>query len=350
MHAQSNLPPGTPNTVYLRTLVPAIEGLLQRGVGTERIEAVFQRSLEDIRAPLVRVPILMSRRFWELAVAFTGDPGIGLELGLGMLSRQPNGLSYLFDAESSLRRGFEHLVQYSARFQGHFRAQIVFRSEEVQVRLHDCGSLRATPQMVDYVMAGLSSLVRRKALSSGLPHSPLLHLSFAHPCSAGPKRFIDALQTKVSWGRPWHALHFQRDLFMREVTRRDAVLVSRLQTLVAEINQRSQPTLLAEVCDQIAHDLASGPTLEAFCNLRHLDRRTARRRLQAQGGQYSDLLDEHRRYRASDLLRGSSLNLIEITDLLGYRDLSSFFRAFQRWYGSSPGAWRESHARALQLQ
>ena len=346
MHPQIKPTPAVPpNTVYLPTLLPAIEGLLRRGLAVERIEAVFQRSLEEIRTPLVRVPILMSRRFWDLAVEYSGDPGIGLELGLDLLSRQPNGLSYLFDAESSLKRGFEHLVRYMAEFQGHFRSEVVFRGDEAQVRLYDCGSLQAAPQMVDYVMAGLCALVRRKMLSCGQPGLPLRHLSFAHSALTEASRHATALQASVSWEQPWHALHFDRDLFVREVTRRDEALVSRLQALIADIDQRSRPTLLAEVCDQIALELSNGPTLEAFCSRRHITRRTARRRLQAQGGQYSDLLDEYRRYRAYDLLKGSSLNLIEVTDLLGYRDLSSFSRAFQRWYGSSPGAWRERFAK-----
>ncbi|MGE8068660.1 AraC family transcriptional regulator ligand-binding domain-containing protein [Pseudomonas sp. NPDC089569] len=330
-----------PNTVYLPTLLPAIEGMLRRGVTVERICAVFQRSLADIRAPLVRVPMLMSRRFWDLAMEHSADPGIGLALGMDLLSRQPNGLSYLFDAESSLKRGFDYLVRYSAQFQGHFRAEVVFRADEVQVRLHDVGSLKAPPAVVDYVMAGLCALVRRKMLSCGHPGSPVRHVSFAHACVADPSRYVSALHTSVSWGQPWHALHFERGLFVRDLTRRDAALVQRLQALVDDIDLRSRPSLLAEVCDQIAQDLCNGPTLEAFCNRRHMTRRTARRRLQAQGGQYSDLLDEYRRYRAGDLLQGSSLNLIEVTDLLGYRDLSSFSRAFGRWYGSSPGAWRE---------
>ncbi|TDF83872.1 AraC family transcriptional regulator [Pseudomonas sp. H9] len=341
-------PPVQPNTVYLPTLVPAIDGLLRLGLAVERIEAVFQRSLEEIRAPLVRVPMLMSRRFWDLAVEFSGDPGIGLELGLSTVSRQPNGMSYLFDAESSLKRGFEHLARYMAEFQGHFRSELVFRGDEVQMRLYDCGSLQATPQMVDYVFAGLCALVRRKMLSSGQPGSPLRHLSFAHEALTDVSRHAVAFKASVSWEQPWHALHFDRELFVREVSRRDDALVSRLQALMADINQYSRPTLLAEVCDQIAHELSNGPTLEAFCNHRHITRRTARRRLQAQGGQYSDLLDEHRRYRAYDLLKDSSLNLIEVTDLLGYRDLSSFSRAFQRWYGSSPGTWRERFAKPQQ--
>ncbi len=330
-----------PNTLYLPTLLPAIEGLLQRGVAVERVEAIFQRSLSELRAPLVRVPLLMSRRFWELALESSGDPGIGLELGRALLSRTPNGMSYLFDAEPSLKGGFEHLVRYLPAFLGHFRAELMYRGDEVQLRLNDCGSLAATPQMLDYVLMGVCALVRRKLLAAGQGDWPLRQVSLRRAADAGDGRHSRALGAPVCWDRPWNALHFEREDFLRVLTRRDDHLLQLLQDLLADIDAQSRPTLLEDVCDQIARELPNGPSLEDFCANHHLTGRTARRRLLAMGWRYSELLDEYRRYRAGDLLRGSRMSLVEVTDLLGYGDLPSFSRAFTRWYGSSPGVWRD---------
>jgi AraC-like DNA-binding protein len=330
-----------PNTLYLPTLLPAIEGLLQRGVAAQRVEAIFQRSLADLRAPLVRVPLLMSRRFWEMALESSGDPAIGLELGGSLLSRTPNGMSYLFDAEPSLKRGFEQLVRCLPAFLGHFRAELVYRADEVQLRLHDCGSLAATPQMLDYLLVGLCALVRRKLLAAGQGGWPLRRISLSRAADTDDGRHARALGAPVHWGQPWTALHFERDIFVRELTRRDDELRQLLLDLLAEIDVQSRPTLLEDVCDQIARELPNGPSLDDFCADHHLTGRTARRRLLAMGWRYSELLDEYRRYRASDLLQGSRMSLVEVTDLLGYGDLPSFSRAFARWYGSSPGAWRD---------
>jgi AraC-like DNA-binding protein len=62
--------------------------------------------------------------------------------------------------------------------------------------------------------------------------------------------------------------------------------------------------------------------------------------LKALGWSFSELLDEYRRYRAEDFLQGTDLELVEISDRLGYSDVQSFNRACLRWLGCAPGAWR----------
>ena len=41
-------------------------------------------------------------------------------------------------------------------------------------------------------------------------------------------------------------------------------------------------------------------------------------------------------------LRASALSVPEISYLLGFRDTSSFFQAFQGWTGLTPGDFRNS--------
>ncbi|SMG64766.1 [weak similarity to] AraC-type DNA-binding domain-containing protein, partial [methanotrophic bacterial endosymbiont of Bathymodiolus sp.] len=43
---------------------------------------------------------------------------------------------------------------------------------------------------------------------------------------------------------------------------------------------------------------------------------------------------------ADKYIKDSSLNLNEISFLLGFSEISSFSRAFKRWTGSSPRAYR----------
>jgi len=70
-------------------------------------------------------------------------------------------------------------------------------------------------------------------------------------------------------------------------------------------------------------------------------RRTLQRRLASAGVSYQDLLDEARREAAERYLSESPLSIAELAYLLGYSEPSAFHRAFKRWFGQSPLAFRE---------
>jgi AraC-like DNA-binding protein len=45
------------------------------------------------------------------------------------------------------------------------------------------------------------------------------------------------------------------------------------------------------------------------------------------------------------MLRNTSLDMGQIAAALDYADVSSFTRAFRRWTGTTPTAWRAQEAR-----
>lgn len=68
--------------------------------------------------------------------------------------------------------------------------------------------------------------------------------------------------------------------------------------------------------------------------------RTLRRRLQAQGTSYRQLLTEVRHLLALDYLRKTRMSMEEIASRLGYSDASNFRHAFGRWTGRTPNEYR----------
>jgi AraC-like DNA-binding protein len=68
--------------------------------------------------------------------------------------------------------------------------------------------------------------------------------------------------------------------------------------------------------------------------------RTLQRRLKAIGVTYDALLETTRYDLALHYLRQGHLSLTEIGSFLGYAELSTFSRAFRRWSGCSPQAFR----------
>lgn len=84
------------------------------------------------------------------------------------------------------------------------------------------------------------------------------------------------------------------------------------------------------------------PTLAALAPALGLSAATLRRRLDAEGAAWGLLKDGVRRDLALQLLAEGRLSVAEIATRLGFEDASTFYRAFRKWTGSAPGAWRSA--------
>jgi AraC-like DNA-binding protein len=70
--------------------------------------------------------------------------------------------------------------------------------------------------------------------------------------------------------------------------------------------------------------------------------RTLRRKLALHGSSLSTLFDRERRDQALLLLRLQKLSLADVAERLEYGNVQTFVRAFQRWTGMTPAAYRRN--------
>lgn len=84
-------------------------------------------------------------------------------------------------------------------------------------------------------------------------------------------------------------------------------------------------------------------TLAALAQARALSKRTLSRRLHEQGASFRQLKQDARMDKACQLLRDTENTIADIASSLGYAGASPFTRAFRRWAGVTPSAWRLKH-------
>lgn len=69
---------------------------------------------------------------------------------------------------------------------------------------------------------------------------------------------------------------------------------------------------------------------------------TLRRQLLEEGTSYQRLKDECKRATAVRYLASTDLTFVEVSQLLGFDEISAFYRAFRRWTGVTPSEYRDS--------
>ena len=107
-----------------------------------------------------------------------------------------------------------------------------------------------------------------------------------------------------------------------------------------------------DVVERIRHEIAvavtahhAQPGVEAVAGRLGLSERALRRRLAAHETSFRALTEEVVAPLAKRYLRESALSVAEIADRVGYSEAASFVRAFRRWTGTTPEAFRKRSQR-----
>jgi AraC-like DNA-binding protein len=80
--------------------------------------------------------------------------------------------------------------------------------------------------------------------------------------------------------------------------------------------------------------------MDAVAGQMALSRQTLFRKLKVEGVTFEQVLDALRHRLALDYLHARKVSVNETAYLVGFSDPAAFSRAFKRWTGASPKAWR----------
>jgi AraC-like DNA-binding protein len=112
------------------------------------------------------------------------------------------------------------------------------------------------------------------------------------------------------------------------------------ETLLEELN-RAQ-TIRGRIEAQILPDLHKGTlSMDKVARNLGMSRQTLYRRLKDEGVTFAEIHDGLRERMARDYLTARKVSVNETAYLLGFSEASSFVRAFKRWTGKSPTAFRD---------
>ena len=121
----------------------------------------------------------------------------------------------------------------------------------------------------------------------------------------------------------------------------DARLVRLLEDQCrAQLERRRVAGVTGQVRQLLLGPLGLVASIEDVARAMAMAPRSLRRRLEAEGSSFRDVLDTERRQLAAQLLEGTEMKIDEMALHLGYGDTASFTRAFRRWFNHAPGEHR----------
>lgn len=99
-------------------------------------------------------------------------------------------------------------------------------------------------------------------------------------------------------------------------------------------------SLTSQLRRLLSRDSSRWPDLETVAAHLHISPQTLRRHLREEGSSFQELKDQLRRDIAIYHLGRADLSLQQIAEQLGFSEPSAFHRAFKKWTGLTPGAYR----------
>jgi AraC-like DNA-binding protein len=332
-------------TVRIAPLLGAVPLLSEMGVDPYRVmaEAGLDRALFD--DPENIVPFADAGRFLAGCAASTGCEHLGIllgeNLGLDVLGVVGRLAQHAADVGSALRNVILHLHLHD---QGAVPALWVSGDRAMVGYTIYQPDVHGTEQIYDLAVAITRNVVKALAGSGAEPSEVRLHR--ARPKDIDPyRRFF---RTRVHFGEEYPGVLFPASWLERPLRGADALVHQEIMREIEALEARGAGDLAAQLKRVLRRMLIGGACQGETCRDRVADlfaihRRTLNRRLSDQGTSFKALVDEARYEIARQLLRDTRLPVGQVAAALDYSDAASLDRAFRRWSGTTPSAWREAN-------
>jgi AraC-like DNA-binding protein len=331
---QSTPHPSVEPSFSLRLVLPFVKLLAgHKGISGPLLQKLSAMGPDD------RLPISAVLRWLDSAVEISRDPDLGLRAVRRIESGSYDVLEYMARSASNYGEALElqlryiRLVNEAADFTLGVREGRAFIDLRSRVVLTRAAS--------DFQACAL--LIAARAWLGSLDS---FELWFSYPAPSKLDTYREVLgSTPVRFGAAHDAISFDAKLLEVPMKSADpklnAVLRRHAEHLIAELPEPEW--LTGRVRKLLMGLLPAGKTNADYVATRlGMSRRTLTRHLEREGVTYKDLLEQARRELSFQYLANPATDIQQIAFLLGYSETAAFSRAFRRWSGQSPAAYRRS--------
>lgn len=331
-----------PATVSVRSVRPVVERLRAVGLDPQAVLSLAGVDPTDFEDPDGRIPHASALAVWQEAVRQSGDDAFGIHTAEQIRPGAFDVLDYATRSSATLGEGLERLVRYHRIL--HDAAVVELHLDGDSARLTHTlpSSATALPRHpAEYIVAAWLVVARQ---ATGLGITPA-EVHFQHSRPSDLTEHHRLFRAPVRFDQRVNGLVLRRDVLEAPMVRADPGLCTVLERHVRELLEKAPKT--ASVGERVRQVLASqlsssGVSAATVARKLHMSRRTLQRQLQDDGTTLQALGDALRRDLAMSYLREPEIAIAEVAFLLGFSEASAFHRAFKRWSGITPTAYRRS--------
>jgi AraC-like DNA-binding protein len=328
-----------PGTVRIGPVIAIPEVLVEFGIRPQRAFSMARVDHRLFQNADSRISFEALGRLLDSCVTLTHCSHFGLLIGERFNLKGLGALGYLMSnsstVEDALRNLLLHLYMHDRG-----ATPVLLRPGSDYAILgyslyhHD---MPATVQIYDGAITIGYRILRELCGSSWKP----LHVQFSHSPPDNTRPYRRLFGKNVIFNAAVSGIVFSSDCFQMPVEGADDSAYGMIAKAVLEA-EASHPLGFSEQVEIVLHQmvLSGNASAHSIAEQFGVSERTLRRRLEKEGKNLMQLVNETRFELAQQLLQETALPVSEIAVALQYSDPNAFSRAFHTWSLLSPTEWR----------
>ena len=335
------------SSISVTVLRLIVAGAAQHGADPEALLRAVSLEPGDLTDSDARFSRTVETSLWAEAERLSQHPCLGIDIAERLTVDGYGPIGFAVRASGSLGEAYGRVIRY---------LRLVANGPVLRLDADGAHAIFAhlppkTPpapsrHAVELLFGNLVMLARRGVDPAFFPEA----VRFCHKAPADLTRHRALFGPNIKFGAGRDEMELKRDWLSRPQALAEAALAevldehmgSRLAALPADEN-----AFLARVNRALRQEVGgaglepSQALLPRVADRLQMSSRTLQRRLRQEGTSLTKQMDETRAQLAASKLRDKSQSITEVAFLLGFSEVSTFHRAFKRWTGKTPAAFRE---------
>lgn len=287
--------------------------------------------------PQERTPAAWEDAFWNATVKISADADIGARLGRLLPPLRGHVIEYFYSSSRTFGGALMRTLAYQKLLHPALAVRLVMTADACY--LVDESGVTHNRHLVECFAGGAIRFLREISDNAFQP----VALQFTHAEGASPAEYRLLFGCPVTLGCAETRLYFNHAALGHETWHADLSLQGTHERIADErLETVDRLALVEAVTRLVSVSLETGDIgIDSVATRLGMSRRRLQLSLAAVDTSYNRILDDYRLQLASQLLVGTEERMEAIVTLTGFSDASAFYRAFRRWTGMTPAAFRQ---------
>ena len=332
------------HTVSARFAYRIIRAAEERGARTGTLVAEADVCLPGEESSDARITADAYWRVWAAAMKQVNDPAFPIDVAAGVTAARHGVIGFAFMTAANLGEALERAIRYVAIFTDSARWHRTLEGENVRYTLERSGTSTSgvrDPRCQPADLFALAELVAGGRHVTGTTWAPM-EVCLTQPEPQCTDRFREFFGAPLSYGHDRTSWLIDAAVLAQPLRKADPELLAYFDLQAELLLSRFDGADAVRQVRRLAMQALGGEmiTLEKAAAAMGRSPRSLHRQLQDHGVTFTKIIDELRSSLAQDQLGDPRRTIGEVAFLLGYSEPSAFHRAFRRWTGLTPQAFR----------